>query len=94
MLDWSQNLQYEVWRMNVKRKLIIAVDFDGTLSSAKWPDVGDALHKAIEWCKEFNLVFDAVNDNLPEIKELYGSNSRIIATLQMKSTGLGNKNRI
>lgn len=42
MLDWSQNLQYEVWRMNVKRKLIIAVDFDGTLSSAKWPDVGDA----------------------------------------------------
>lgn len=45
MLDWSQNLQYEVWRINVKRKLIIAVDFDGTLSSAKWPDVGDALHK-------------------------------------------------
>lgn len=33
---------------------------------------GEALHKAIEWCKEFNLVFDAINDNLPEIKELYG----------------------
>lgn len=86
--------------MNVKRKLIIAVDFDGTLCHAKWPDVGepnrklidklprfkkrgnkiilwtcregDALHKAIKWCKEFNLAFDVINDNLPEIKEMYG----------------------
>lgn len=40
---------------------------------------GDALYKAIEWCKEFNLVFDAINDNLPEIKELYGNNSRKIS---------------
>lgn len=93
--------------MNVKRKLIIGVDFDETLSRAKWPDVGEpnrklidkllrlqrrgnkiilwtcregeALHKAIEWCKEFNLVFDAINDNLPEIKEMYGNNSRKIS---------------
>ena len=28
---------------------------------------GEPLHQAIEWCKEFNLVFDAINDNLPEI---------------------------
>lgn len=40
---------------------------------------GDALYKAIEWCKEFNLVFDAINDNLPEIKKLYGNNSRKIS---------------
>lgn len=40
---------------------------------------GDALYKAIEWCKEFNLVFDAINDNLLEIKELYGNNSRKIS---------------
>lgn len=40
---------------------------------------GDALYKAIEWCKEFNLVFDAINDNLPEMKELYGNNSRKIS---------------
>ena len=26
-----------------------------------------------------NLVFDAVNDNLPEVKELYGNNSRKIS---------------
>ena len=40
---------------------------------------GEPLHQAIEWCKEFNLVFDAINDNLPEIKELYGNNSRKIS---------------
>lgn len=39
---------------------------------------GDALSKAVDWCKEHNLEFDAVNDNLPEIIELYGSNSRKI----------------
>lgn len=40
---------------------------------------GDALAKAVEWCKEYNLEFDAINDNLPEIIELYGSNSRKIS---------------
>ena len=39
---------------------------------------GEALEKAIFWCKEHNLVFDAVNDNLPEIVEMYGNNSRKI----------------
>ena len=38
----------------------------------------DALSKAVDWCKEHNLESDAVNDNLPEIIELYGSNSRKI----------------
>lgn len=28
--------------------------------------VGEALSKAVEWCREQNLEFDAVNDNLPE----------------------------
>lgn len=40
---------------------------------------GEPLHRAIEWCKEFNLVFNAINDNLLEIKELYGNNSRKIS---------------
>ena len=34
---------------------------------------GEPLHQAIEWCKEFNLVFDAIND------KLYGNNSRKIS---------------
>ena len=40
--------------------------------------IGDALSKAVEWCHNQGLEFDAVNDNLPEIVEYYGSNSRKI----------------
>lgn len=40
--------------------------------------VGKALSDATEWCHEQGLTFDAINDNLPEIVELYGSNSRKI----------------
>ncbi len=39
---------------------------------------GDLLTNAVEWCKEKGLIFDAVNDNLPEIVEKFGSNSRKI----------------
>ena len=39
---------------------------------------GDALERAILWCKDHGLLFDAVNDNLPEIVEFYGNNSRKI----------------
>lgn len=28
--------------------------------------------EAVEWCKKYGLVFDAVNDNLPEIVEAFG----------------------
>lgn len=34
--------------------------------------------KAVEWCKERGLVFDAVNDNLPETVETFSGNSRKI----------------
>lgn len=40
---------------------------------------GEALSKAVEWGREQNLEFDAVNDNLPEIIEFYGHNSRKIS---------------
>lgn len=33
---------------------------------------------AVEWCKDNGLVFDAVNDNLPEIVEAFGGNCRKI----------------
>lgn len=32
--------------------------------------------KAVDWCKEQELIFDAVNDNLPENIEYFGGNSR------------------
>lgn len=37
---------------------------------------GKALDDAVEWCKSQGLIFDAVNDNLPEIIEEFGSNNR------------------
>ncbi len=40
---------------------------------------GDALDSALSWCSEQELEFDAVNDNLPEIVEKYGNNSRKIS---------------
>lgn len=36
------------------------------------------LEEAINWCQQQGLVFDAVNDNLEEIKQKYQHNSRKI----------------
>lgn len=40
--------------------------------------IDEALSKAVDWCQKQGLEFDAVNDNLPEIVEYYGTNSRKI----------------
>lgn len=34
---------------------------------------GEYLRAAVEWCKERGLEFDAVNDDLPEVVESFGS---------------------
>lgn len=39
---------------------------------------GKDLHNAVEFCRQNGLEFDAVNDNVPETIELYGTNSRKI----------------
>lgn len=90
----------------MSRPKIYAVDFDGTLCSYAWPDigvpdatlihflknervkgnkvilwtcrVGEKLEAAVEWCEKLGLTFDAVNENLPEIIEAWGSDSRKI----------------
>ena len=87
--------------------MIIAVDFDGTLCSDSYPNIGTAntqlirtlqkkqelgdklilwtcragerLAEAVEWCRTKGLVFDAINDNLPEMIVLWGNNSRKIS---------------
>ena len=38
--------------------------------------VGDRLEQAIDWCQEHGLIFDAVNQNLPEIVESFGGDCR------------------
>ena len=40
---------------------------------------GNDLEVAVDWCKQMGLIFDAVNDNLPEVIEKYGCNSRKIS---------------
>lgn len=39
---------------------------------------GERLVNAVDWCKERGLEFDAVNENLPEIIEWFGSDTRKI----------------
>ena len=33
----------------------------------------------MQWCEQLGLIFDAVNDNIPEIVNHYGNNSRKIS---------------
>lgn len=40
---------------------------------------GIDLQVAVDWCHNLGVVFDAINDNLPEIIEKYGCNSRKIS---------------
>ena len=40
--------------------------------------VGEMLEKAVVWCADHGLRFDAVNENLPEIIESFGSDTRKI----------------
>ena len=39
---------------------------------------GDMLVEAVDWCYNQGLTFDAINDNVPESIEKFGSNSRKI----------------
>ena len=39
---------------------------------------GMKLDEALKWCSSFGLIFDAVNDNLPQIKGFFGGNPRKI----------------
>ncbi len=40
--------------------------------------VDERLEEAVRWCKEKGILFDAVNDNLTEVVESFGSNCRKI----------------
>lgn len=40
---------------------------------------GERLSEAVEWCRRFGLEFDAVNENVPDTIEKYGTESRKIS---------------
>ena len=49
---------------------------------------GDELKKAVEFCAEQGLTFDAVNTNLPVVKNLYGYDTRkVFADLYLDDKG-------
>lgn len=86
---------------------VIAVDFDGTLCTLAYPEIGKPntaliqllilvreqgaklilwtcremkmLDKAVAWCKEQGLEFDAINTNVIERIEQYGGNCRKVS---------------
>lgn len=37
---------------------------------------GGKLKEALSWCEIFNLQFDAVNENLPEVRKAWGGDTR------------------
>ena len=51
---------------------------------------GDVLDQAVEWCKEQDIEFDAVNDNLPHMKEFFKNNPRkIFCNEYLDDTNIG-----
>ena len=101
---WNKNLE-------VLENKKLAVDFDGTIVTDKFPEIGEPnmelvdwlkkckekgcrlvlwtcrnntckgypgiLDKAVEYCKNvLGLVFDSVNENLPEVQQKWGGDTR------------------
>ncbi len=50
----------------------------------------EELAQAVEWCKEQGLEFDAVNDNLPHMKDFFKNNPRkIFCNEYLDDTNIG-----
>lgn len=102
--------------------MILAVDFDGTLCTNAYPEIGlpnyDVINfvknfksssadnkiilwtcrcnlhlsNAINWCKNFGIVFDSINKNVPEISKLYESEGpKIYADIYLDDKALNIK---
>lgn len=55
--------------------------------------VGDKLEQAIDWCQDRGLIFDAVNQNLPEIVKSFGGDCRKVFAheyIDDRNSGMGN----
>lgn len=64
------------------RKTVIQCVLDEQDKGARlilWTNrTGEKLDEAIAWCKDQGIVFDAVNENLPELIEAFGNDCRKI----------------
>lgn len=55
--------------------------------------VGDRLEQAVDWCQDRGLIFDAVNQNLPEIVKSFGGDCRKVFAheyIDDRNSGMGN----
>lgn len=51
---------------------------------------GEELQQAVMWCMEQGLEFDAVNDNLPHMKDFFKNNPRkVFCTEYLDDTNIG-----
>jgi 2-hydroxy-3-keto-5-methylthiopentenyl-1-phosphate phosphatase len=51
---------------------------------------GELLDDAVKWCEEHGLIFDTVNENLPEvIEEMGGDTRKIFADVYIDDKALG-----
>ncbi len=44
---------------------------------------GEYLDQAVEWCKKYQLEFDSVNENLPELKDNIFGKRKVIADVYL-----------
>ena len=49
---------------------------------------GDTLKQAVEFCRKYGLMFDAVNENLPSLIEKYGETRKIAADVYIDDKNL------
>ena len=55
----------------------------------------EELDMAVEWCNEHGIIFDAVNDNLPHMKDFFDSNPRkIFVTEYLDDRNIGGIDRV
>lgn len=104
--------------------MIIAVDYDGTLDFAGFPNVGKVntyavdvlrrlqsqgykiilwtcrggrhLEDAINELKKYDLIFDAVNENIEEVKQAGLTSPKVVADLYIddRAIGYGDINKV
>ncbi len=80
-VDFDGTLCESAWpEIGQARSSVIAYVLDQQAAGAKlilWTNrVGERLDEAVKWCAAHGLIFDAVNENLPEIVEAFGGDTR------------------
>lgn len=75
--DAYPNVGEPIWSMINYCKALRKVGVKLILWTSRDNETPDrALDRAVNWCKDNGLEFDAVNENLPELKEIFQNDTR------------------